>query len=98
MWQGARSSRIPSGSFRPSLTMVFNSEPSGLDVRTRPAARSRKNRRPETGLAAGLAAFDFRFVDDIELIPSFPIVRFVVQFLRDLFIKAGAPPRQLKRA
>src|SRR5882724_3164145 len=46
MWPAATSTTIPSGSFRPSLTMVFKSEPSGFDVRTRPAARSKKYKRP----------------------------------------------------
>src|SRR6266478_3139907 len=46
MWPPATSITIPSGSFRPSLTMVFKSEPSGFDERTRPAARSKKYKRP----------------------------------------------------
>src|SRR5260221_14515090 len=37
---------MPSGSFRPSLMMVFKSEPSGFDVSTRPAERSKKYKRP----------------------------------------------------
>src|SRR5690349_5194550 len=46
MCPAATSTTIPSGSFRPSLTMVFKLVPSGFDVRTRPAERSKKYKRP----------------------------------------------------
>src|SRR5260370_24381828 len=72
MWPAATSTTMPSGSFRPSLTMIFRSEPSGFDVKMRPAARSMKNRRP-TVLAAGLGARALVFADDIEFFPSLPI-------------------------
>src|SRR6266853_6105675 len=45
MWPAATSTTMPSGSFRPSLTMVFRSEPSGFEENTRPAARSKMNKR-----------------------------------------------------
>src|SRR6266403_995893 len=46
MWPAATSTTMPSGSVRPSLMMVFKSEPSGFDVSTRPAERSKKYKRP----------------------------------------------------
>src|ERR1700752_4193846 len=63
MWPPATSTTMPSGSFRPSLTMVFKSEPSGFDVRTRPAARSKKNKRP-TVFAANLTVLDLEALED----------------------------------
>src|SRR5712664_4289944 len=46
MWPAATSTTMPSGSFRPSLMMVFKSEPSGFDISTRPAERSKRYKRP----------------------------------------------------
>src|SRR5258707_3352695 len=63
MWAPATSITIPSGSFRPSLTMVFKSEPSGFDVRTRPAARSKKYKRP-TVFAANFTVSDLEALED----------------------------------
>src|ERR1700737_335816 len=53
---------MPSGGLRPSLTMVFASEPSGFTEITRPPLRSRKNRRPEVGLEPGFVIFDLETV------------------------------------
>jgi hypothetical protein len=47
MCQAAASSAKPSGSFRPSLTMVFKSEPSGFAVNMRPALKFRKKSPPQ---------------------------------------------------
>src|SRR5258708_12800930 len=44
----AASTANPSGSFLPSSTMTFKSEPSGFTDITRPAPASRKKRRPDT--------------------------------------------------
>src|SRR5258708_36183578 len=49
---------MPSGSFRPSLTRVFKSEPSGFTESTRPPPKSRKNNRPEVGPESAFACFD----------------------------------------
>src|ERR1700738_354546 len=46
MWSAATTTPTPSGSFRPSLTITFRSEPSGFAENMRPPPRSRKNRRP----------------------------------------------------
>src|ERR1700730_10389216 len=68
----ATSTTMPSGSFRPSLTMVFKSEPSGFEERTRPVARSIKNRRP-TVFAAIFTVSDLEALDDsIRVHYSFP--------------------------
>src|ERR1700739_2238151 len=88
MWPAATSTTIPSGSFRPSLTIVFKLEPSGFDVRTRPAARSKKYKRP-TVFAAAFAVFVLEIIDDIEFLPFDLLFNF---FLRDSFIKARNPP------
>ena len=45
----ATSSTRPSGNFRPSLMMVFKSEPSGFADSTRPPLRSRKKSLPDVG-------------------------------------------------
>src|ERR1700694_1728803 len=50
MWSAATSTTTPSGSFRPSLTIIFKSEPSGFAENMRPPPRSRKNRRPAVRL------------------------------------------------
>src|ERR1700746_2002815 len=91
MWPPATSTTIPSGSFRPSSTMVFKSEPSGFDVMMRPVARSIKNKRLEPDFAEGFSAFVFEIADDIEFLP-FPLFRFTLQILQDLFIEAHASP------
>src|SRR6266702_1373276 len=65
MCPAAPSTTIPSGSCRPSLTMVFKSEPSGLTDSTRPSLRSRKKRRPELSFVASLVAFDLELVEGI---------------------------------
>src|SRR5260221_10193834 len=57
------STTIPSGSFRPSLTMVFKSEPSEFDERTRPAARSKKYKRL-TVFADNFAISDLEALED----------------------------------
>src|SRR5258705_12908636 len=63
MWPAATSTTMPSGSFRPSLTMVFKSEPSGFDERTRPAARSKKYKRL-TVFADNFAVSDLEALED----------------------------------
>src|SRR5258705_13019726 len=64
---------MPSGSFRPSLTMVFKSEPSGFDVRMRPAERSKKYKRA-TVFAASSAVSDLEALeDDIESFIPFSV-------------------------
>src|SRR5580704_14533942 len=63
MWPAATSTTIPSGSFRPSLTIVFKLEPSGFAVRTRPAARSKKYKRP-TVFAADFTVSDLEALGD----------------------------------
>src|SRR5271155_1377608 len=63
MWPAATSTTMPSGSFRPSLTMVFKSEPSGFEERTRPAARSKKYKRP-TVFAADFTVSDLEALED----------------------------------
>src|SRR5690348_5334733 len=63
MWPAATSTTIPSGSFRPSLMIVFTPEPSGFDVSTRPAERSRKYKRP-TVFATDLGASDLEAFED----------------------------------
>src|ERR1700732_2922854 len=50
MWSAATSTTTPSGSFRPSLTITFRSEPSGFAENMRPPPRSRKNSRPAVRL------------------------------------------------
>src|SRR6266566_4654581 len=45
MWPASTSTTMPSGSFRPSVTIVFRSDPSGLHDITRPPPRSKMNRR-----------------------------------------------------
>src|SRR6266853_2822903 len=59
---------MPSGNLRPSLTITFKSEPSGFEENTRPPPTSKKNNRPEVGVAMGFVIFDFAIVDDIELL------------------------------
>src|SRR6266480_1505064 len=64
---------MPSGSCRPSLTMVFKSEPSGFDVRMRPAERSKKYKRA-TVFAASSAVSDLEALeDDIESFIPFSV-------------------------
>src|SRR5260370_5072005 len=46
MAPAATATTMASGSFRHLLMMVFKSEPSGFDVSTRPAERSKKYKRP----------------------------------------------------
>jgi hypothetical protein len=62
---------MPSGILRPSLTMVFSSEPSGFTETTRPPLRSKKKRRPEAEFAVGFVDFDLEVVEDIEFACSF---------------------------
>src|SRR5258708_16484040 len=57
------STTMPSGSLRPSVTMVFKSEPSGFDVRMRPAARSKKYKRL-TVFADNFAISDLEALED----------------------------------
>src|SRR5580704_16543408 len=64
MWPAATSTTMPSGSLRPSLTMVFKSEPSGFDVRMRPAARSKKYKRPTVFAATTFTVSDFEALED----------------------------------
>src|SRR6266446_9790346 len=97
MWPAATSTTMPSGSFRPSLMMVFKSEPSGFDVRTRPTARSKKYKRPAV-FAAGFVAFALEFADDIELIPSFLIVPIHSSISSRLVHRGLRAAEQLKRA
>src|SRR6266545_6992478 len=96
MCPAATSTTIPSGSLRPSLTIVFRSEPSGFAESTRPSLRSRKKKRPELDCAAGLVVFDLELVDGIGFNRSFRGFRFGVQELlvnRDLHVA-----RWLRRA
>jgi hypothetical protein len=67
---------MPSGSLRPSLTIVFKSEPSGLQESTRPALTSKTNRRPEVAFVATLEDFDFAALEDIEFTCSFSEIDF----------------------
>src|SRR6266446_2826654 len=77
MWPAATSTTIPSGSLRPSLTMVFKSEPSVFDVRTRPAARSKKNKRPAV-FATDFAVSDLEALEDaMEAFVPFFVVSFI---------------------
>src|SRR5258706_15067410 len=62
---------MPSGSLRPSLTIVFKSEPSGLQESTRPSLRSKTNRRPRVAFVVTLEDFDFAALEDIEFTCSF---------------------------
>src|ERR1700737_1623475 len=55
MWSAATSTTTPSGSFRPSLTITFRSEPSGFAENMRPPPRSRKNSRPAVCLVPDCA-------------------------------------------
>src|SRR4029077_15319157 len=64
MWPPATSTTIPSGSLRPSLTMIFRLEPSGFDVKMRPAARSMKNSRPESDFTADFTVSDLEALVD----------------------------------
>src|SRR5260370_36213836 len=98
MWPPATSTTIPSGSFLPSLTMVFKSEPSGFDVRTRPTARSRKNRRPETVLAAGRAALALGFASGLEFFSFFLIVPLPSSIFLQLIHLRLRAAQQLKQA
>src|SRR6266853_6123954 len=65
---------MPSGSLRPSLTITFRSEPSGFAVSTRPALRSKKNRRPAVAGGTLLAGFCLATVVDIEFTYSFSAI------------------------
>src|SRR5215471_19639920 len=69
------STTSPSGNFRPSLMMVFRSEPSGFAVNTRPAPRSRKNSRPDL-----VDLFD----------PVYPFVA-TVRLLLNAYLQPGSP-------
>jgi len=51
------------GKFSASLMIVFRSEPSGFEVRTRPAARSKKYKRP-TVFAADFTDSDLEALED----------------------------------
>src|ERR1700758_2020772 len=82
MWPASASTTIPSGSFRPSLTIVFKSEPSGFAERMRPAPRSKKKRRPEVDLAAGFASFGLVTVDAIEFACSFANIHSITRHHR----------------
>src|SRR6266496_395365 len=81
MCPAATSTTMPSGSVRPSLTIVLRSEPSGFAESTRPSLRSRKKKRPELDCAAGLVVFDLELVDGIGFSRSFRGFRFAVQHL-----------------
>src|SRR5258708_15134680 len=65
---------MPSGIFRPSLTITFRSEPSGFAVSTRPALTSKKNRRPVVAGGTFLAGFCLATVVDIEFTYSFSAI------------------------
>src|SRR5580700_3102748 len=71
MWPASTSTTMPSGSLRPSLTIVFKSEPSGLHENTRPSLRSKTNRRPEVAFVVPFEDFDFAALEDIEFTCSF---------------------------
>src|SRR6266581_8484447 len=58
---------MPSGSLRPSLTIVFKSEPSGFMESTRPPPRSRRNRRAEVALDPRAVCFGAEKVDGMEI-------------------------------
>src|SRR5215469_9843935 len=75
MCPAGMSTASPSGNFRPSLMMVFKSEPSGFADNTRPAPRSRKEGRPgvvELSAAVGLKA--------VALIRQISLLRFQCEF------------------
>src|SRR6202035_4556283 len=60
----AASMANPSGSFLPSSTMTFKSEPSGFTDITRPAATSRKKQRPDAALSRrGRSAADLLMLE-----------------------------------
>src|ERR1700751_3792708 len=71
MWPASASTTMPSGSLRPSLTIVFKSEPSGLHESTRPSLRSKTNRRPKVAFVFPFEDFDFAALEDIEFTCSF---------------------------
>src|SRR5579863_3063769 len=66
MCPAARSSTRPSGNFRPSLMMVFKSEPSGFADNMRPPLRSRKKSRPDVGAFFAPASIDVEAIALIE--------------------------------
>src|SRR5215469_3016083 len=68
MCAAATSTTRPSGNFRPSLMMVFKSEPSGFADKTRPAPRSRKNSRPDV---VDLSTPVYPFVATVRLLLNF---------------------------
>src|SRR4029077_16367163 len=78
---------MPSGSLRPSLTIVFKSEPSGLHESTRPSLRSKTNRRPKVAFVVPFEDFDFEALEDIE---------FTCSFLRSI-CKSNSSARTSKR-
>src|SRR6516165_9795441 len=75
MCPAATSTTSPSGNFRPSLMMVFKSEPSGFAENTRPPPTSRKNSRPEVVDFSAPVLFGLRV---IVLITSSPLCGFNV--------------------
>src|SRR5258708_31400732 len=83
MCPAATSTTMPSGIFRPSLTMVFSSEPSGFTEMTLPPLRSKKKRRPKAGFAGGFVDFDLEAVEDIEFACSFSEVEFDLELFED---------------
>src|ERR1700734_3525045 len=66
----AASMANPSGSFLPSSTMTFKSEPSGFTDITRPAATSRKKRRGDIALSRADRSFGF---EKLSLTLQFPL-------------------------
>src|SRR5580693_7473484 len=76
MWPASTSTTMPSGSLRPSLTIVFKSEPSGLHESTRPSLRSKTNRRPKVAFVVPFKDFDFAALEDIEFTCSFSEIDF----------------------
>src|SRR5580704_3079570 len=76
MWPASASTTMPSGSLRPSLTIVFKSEPSGLHESTRPSLRSKTNRRPKVAFVVPFKDFDFAALEDIEFTCSFSEIDF----------------------
>src|ERR1700732_196766 len=87
MWPASTSTTMPSGSLRPSLTIVFKSEPSGLQESTRPALTSKTNRRPEVAFVVTLEDVDFAALEDIEFTCSFFEINLQKQKLSATFRK-----------
>src|ERR1700730_11133305 len=71
MFPAATSTTMPSGSRRPSETIVRKSEPSGFAVITRPPPRSKRNSRPTVFLEPEFAGFELEFVEAMESFAPF---------------------------